>query len=74
MTIINNAKECRIMPNLQSRMRLLSLFTIFFVYMAISSLFSSDLPGFYIWLILTIVYILSLLVFYIVYKKNKQDH
>ena len=62
------------MQNLQSRMRLLSLFTIFFVYMAISNLLSSDLPGFYIWLILTIVYILSLLTFYIVYKKNKQNH
>lgn len=60
------------MHNLQSRMRLLSLFTIFFVYMVISRLLSSDMPGFYLWLIITIIYVLSLIVFYIVYKKTNQ--
>jgi len=61
------------MHNLQSRMRLLSLFTIFFVYMALSNLLSSNMPGFYLWLIITIVYIASLLIFYIVYKKTEKN-
>ncbi len=61
------------MYNFQSRMRLLSLISILFIYFAISRLISSDLQGFYIWLIVTIVYLTSLVIFYVTYKKTQKN-
>ncbi|MFW9929215.1 MAG: hypothetical protein ACFFD1_07480 [Candidatus Thorarchaeota archaeon] len=60
------------MYNFQSRMRLLSLFSIFFVYMAISRLISSDILGFYVWLVITVVYLGSLVIFYMIFRKTQE--
>jgi len=58
------------MDKLKSRLRLLSLISLFFIYRAISSLLSDNLPEFLLWVIFTVLYLISLIILYFILKKS----
>ncbi|MFO8017103.1 MAG: hypothetical protein R6U96_00565 [Promethearchaeia archaeon] len=60
------------MNKLKSRIQLLSLFSIYFIYKAISSFLAENTFGFYFWLAICIIYFLSLGVMYFVYGKKQK--
>ena len=60
------------MNKYRSRVQLLSLFSIFFIYRAISSFLEENIIEFYIWLLITIVYLLTLVVLYFVLKRSSK--
>lgn len=61
------------MNKLKSRIQLLSLFSIFFVYSAIKALFNNNPNEFFIWLLITAVYIVSLVILYFVVKNWQKE-
>lgn len=56
---------------LRSRITLLGLFSIFFIYKAIEAVINQSISEFALWFIITIVYLISLTIMYFVLK-NKQ--
>ncbi|MFX1558189.1 MAG: hypothetical protein ACFFC9_13115 [Promethearchaeota archaeon] len=61
------------MNKLKSRIQLLSLFSIFFVYSAIKALFNNNPSEFFIWLLITAIYIVSLVILYFVVKNWQKE-
>ncbi len=61
------------MNKLQRRIRLLSLISIFFIYRAILTYLENDIYLAMVWLIMTIVYIISLIIMLIVAKRWQED-
>lgn len=57
------------MDKLKSAIRLLALFSIFFIYKTIMGAIDNNLNEMYLWLTITIVYIMSLVVLYFVTKR-----
>lgn len=60
------------MNKYQSRIQLLSLFSIFFIYRAISTFLEGNALEFYLWLLITIIYLITLVVMYFVFKKSQK--
>lgn len=58
---------------LRSRITLLGLFSIFFIYKTIEALINQSTPDFALWFIITIVYIISLIILYFVLKKRQKE-
>ncbi len=61
------------MKKLQRRIQLLSLFSIFFIYRAILYYIEKDIYLALVWLIMTIVYIISLIIMLIVAKRWQEE-
>ena len=60
------------MEKLKSQIQLLSLITIFFIYRAISALFFNNYPEFIFWILISILYALSLVILYLFFKKRQK--
>lgn len=56
------------MDKLRSRIQLLSLFSIFFIYKAIDAAFSEKTDKVIVWSLITVFYIISLVILYFVMK------
>ena len=61
------------MDKLKSRLQLLSLISLFLIYRAISSLISGNLPEFLLWISFTVVYLISLMILYFIFKKTSSQ-
>jgi uncharacterized sodium:solute symporter family permease YidK len=61
------------MDKLRSRIQLLTLLSIFFIYSAIKGLLNNNLTEFFMWLLITIVYIISLIILYFVIKNWQKE-
>ena len=71
MFIIN--KFLKIMDNkLRSRIQLLSLLIIFFIYKAVSAVLYNNFPEFTLWLLISIGYAISLIILYIVLRQREK--
>jgi len=60
------------MDNFKSTIQLLSLIIIFFIYKAISALFFNEYTEFILWFLISIIYAVSLIILYIVFRKRKK--
>jgi len=58
------------MDKLKSRLQLLGLISLFFIYRAISSLLSNNLPEFLLWVSFSVLYLISLIISYFILKKS----
>ncbi|MHA1195432.1 MAG: hypothetical protein ACTSRH_09350 [Promethearchaeota archaeon] len=61
------------MNKTKRRMQLLSLLSIFFIYKAIESIFYNRFSDFSFWMLITAVYIISLIIMYFVAKKYEEQ-
>ncbi len=61
------------MQKLQSRLTLLALFSIFFVYKTIDAAISNKASEAYLWVLITFVYLISLIVAFFVFKKFEKE-
>ena len=61
------------MQKLQSRLTLLALFSIFFIYKTIDATISNKVNEAYLWVLITFVYLISLIVAFFVFKKYKKE-
>ncbi len=59
------------MDKLKSRVQLLSLFIIFFIYKAIAGIVDNNFSEFVFWFMFSIVYAISLTILYFTYKKRQ---
>ncbi len=57
---------------LRSRITLLSLLSIFFIYKAIMGIIEQNMFDFTLWFLITIIYLISLVILYFVIR-NKQN-
>lgn len=57
---------------LRSRITLLSLLSIFFIYKAIMGIIEQNMFDFTLWFLITIIYLISLIILYFVIR-NKQN-
>ena len=57
---------------LRSRITLLSLLSIFFIYKAIMGIIEQNMLDFTLWFLITIIYLISLVILYYVIR-NKQN-
>lgn len=62
------------MEKIRSRITLLSLFTLFFVYKVIGGIISNNYNEIILWSLITFVYVLSLVVVFFVMKKLEKEH
>ena len=61
------------MQKLQSRLTLLALFSIFFIYKTIDAAISNKASEAYLWALITFVYLISLIVAFFVFKKFEKE-
>jgi len=61
------------MDKFKSRIQLLSLLSIFFIYSAIKELVSNNMSGFIIWIMISLFYIISLAILYFIIKKGQKE-
>ena len=59
------------MDKLKSRVQLLSLFIIFFIYKAIAGIVDNNYSEFVLWFMFSIVYAISLTILYFAFKKRQ---
>jgi len=59
------------MDKLKSRVQLLSLFIIFFIYKAIAGIIDNNYSEFVLWFMFSIVYAISLMILYFAFKKRQ---
>lgn len=59
------------MDKLKSRVQLLSLFIIFFIYKAIAGIVDNNYSEFLLWFMISIVYAISLTILYFAFKKRQ---
>ena len=59
------------MDKLKSRVQLLSLFIIFFIYKVIAAIVGNNFSEFVLWFMFSIVYAISLTILYFVFKKRQ---
>ena len=60
------------MDKIRSTIRLLSLFSIFFIYKAIMGAIDNNSNEIILWSIITVVYIVSLIVLYFVVQRREK--
>ncbi|MFX0069635.1 MAG: hypothetical protein ACFFAO_00880 [Candidatus Hermodarchaeota archaeon] len=61
------------MNKLQNRFRLLSLISIYFIYRIIVGYLENDEISMMIWIMITIVYIISLIILYFVARRWQEE-
>lgn len=61
------------MDKLRSGIRLLALFSIFFIYKAIMGAIAENLNEITLWTLITIIYIVSLVILYFVVKRWEKE-
>ena len=59
------------MDKLKSRVQLLSLFIIFFIYKAIAGIVDNNYSEFVLWFMFSIVYAISIMILYFTFKKRQ---
>jgi hypothetical protein len=59
------------MDKLKSRVQLLSLFIIFFIYKAIAGIVDNNYSESVLWFMFSIVYAISLMILYFAFKKRQ---
>jgi len=59
------------MEKLKSRVQLLSLFIIFFIYKAVAGIVDNNFSEFVFWFMFSIVYAISITILYFVFKKRQ---
>lgn len=59
------------MERLKSRVQLLSLFIIFFIYKAIAGIVDNNYSEFVLWFMFSIVYAISIMILYFALKKRQ---
>ena len=59
------------MDKIKSRVQLLSLFIIFFIYKAIAGIIDNNFSEFVFWFMFSIVYAISLMILYFAFKKRQ---
>ncbi|KKM82944.1 hypothetical protein LCGC14_1314370 [marine sediment metagenome] len=62
------------MDNVRSVIRLLALFSIFFIYKAIQALLSNNMNDITLWVLITIVYVISITILFFVVKKLEKEN
>ena len=62
------------MDNVRSVIRLLALFSIFFIYKAIQALLSKNMNDISLWVLITIVYVISITILFFVVKKLEKEN
>ena len=60
------------MEKLQKQIQLLSLIIIFPIYRAISAIIVNNYPEFILWFLISILYAISLIILYMVFKKRQK--
>ncbi len=61
------------MDKVKSRILLLSLFSIFFIYKAIMGVIENNVNEIILWSSFTIIYIISLTIAYLVFKRYEKE-
>ncbi len=61
------------MDKVRSGIRLLALFSIFFIYKAIIGIIENNTNEVILWSLITVVYIISLVILYIIIKKWEKE-
>jgi len=61
------------MDKVRSGIRLLALFSIFFIYKAITGIIENNTNEVLLWSLITVVYIISLLILYFVVKNWEKE-
>ena len=61
------------MDKVRSGIRLLALFSIFFIYKAIIGIIENNTNEVILWSLITVVYIISLVILYIMIKKWEKE-
>jgi hypothetical protein len=61
------------MDKLQKQIQLLALIIIFPIYRAISAIVLNNYPEFILWIIISIIYAISLVILYLVFKKRQKN-
>ncbi|MFX0034316.1 MAG: hypothetical protein ACFE9I_01585 [Candidatus Hermodarchaeota archaeon] len=61
------------MDKVRSGIRLLALFSIFFIYKAIMGAIAENLNEITLWTLITIIYIVSLVILYFVVKRWEKE-
>jgi Na+/melibiose symporter-like transporter len=61
------------MDNVRSVIRLLALFSIFFIYKVIIALLSKNMNDITLWGLITIVYVISITILFFVVKKLEKE-
>lgn len=59
------------MENLNRKIELLALFSIFFIYKMIMGVLENNISEISLWMLILIVYLVSLLILYLVLRKKK---
>jgi len=60
------------MEKLQKQIQLLSLIIIFPIYRAISAIIVNNYPEFILWFLISILYAISLIILYMVFKRRQK--
>jgi uncharacterized sodium:solute symporter family permease YidK len=61
------------MDKIRSAIRLLALFSIFFIYKAIMGVIENNANDIFLWSLITIIYIISLVIAYFVVRRWKKQ-
>ena len=61
------------MEKLQKQIQLLALIIIFPIYKAISEIVLNNYPEFILWILISILYAISLIILYMVLKKRQKQ-
>ncbi len=61
------------MDKVRSGIRLLALFSIFFIYKAIMGAIAENINEVVLWMLITIIYIVSLVILFFVVKRWEKD-
>jgi hypothetical protein len=61
------------MDNILSKIRLLALFSIFFIYQAIKGAIDKNINNVILWSLITLIYIISFIVLYFVLRKWEEE-
>ncbi|MFX1365855.1 MAG: hypothetical protein ACFFCE_17230 [Promethearchaeota archaeon] len=61
------------MEKISSTIRLLALFSIFFIYKAIMAVVEDNSNELILWSLITIIYIISIVIMYFVFRQREKD-
>ena len=61
------------MDKIKSAIRLLALFTIFFVYKAIMGAIENNSIDIILWSLITVIYVVSLIIMYFIAKRKEKS-
>lgn len=61
------------MDKISSTIRLLALFSIFFIYKAIMGVITDNSNEFIIWSLITIIYLISIIIMYFAFRRREKE-